>query len=175
MERRTSKKAKLSVMNISVMHLFLHKLKRCIIMATKWSIIDSNLSSEDCDFECFWSEWSAGEMVSSESDQRLLGSEIGSDHSLIMVWTMVWFWVWTMVWRWSGPWSGDGLIRTPSVWKVWSEHFESGKSDQRQFRSGKSDQRQFRSGKSDQKQIWVWTSTWEEISGVSEKNKIILR
>ena len=104
-------------------HLFLHKLKRCIIMATKCFIIDSNLSSEDCDFECLWSEWSAGEMVSSESDQRLLGSEIGSDHSLIMVWTMVWFWVWTMVLGWSdqNSFGLESLIRTLWVWKVWSE------------------------------------------------------
>ena len=85
----------------------------------------SNLSSEDGDFECFWSEWSAGVMVSSESDQMLLGSEIGSDHSLIKVWTMVWFWVWTMVWRWSdrNSFGLESLIRTLWVWKVWSEIF----------------------------------------------------
>ena len=34
-------------------------------------------------------QWSIGEMVSTESDQRLLASEIGSDHSLITVWTRV--------------------------------------------------------------------------------------
>ena len=62
-------------------------------------------------------------MVSTESDQRLLGSDIGSDHSLIKVWAMVWIWVWTMVWRWSDQNSFvlESLIRTHSVWKVWSE------------------------------------------------------
>ena len=87
-------------------------------------------------------------MVLTESEQRLLASEIGSDHSLIKVWAKVWVWVWTMAWRWSdqmsiwpeksGPWSGDGLIRCQFglkslddglemvwsdvnlVWKVWT-------------------------------------------------------
>ena len=34
-------------------------------------------------------QWSAWEMILTESDQRLLASEIGSDHSLIKVLTMV--------------------------------------------------------------------------------------
>ena len=32
---------------------------------------------------------STGEMVSIESDKRLLASDIGSDHSLIQVWAMI--------------------------------------------------------------------------------------
>ena len=60
-------------------------------------------------------QWSIGEMVSTESDQRLLASEIGSDHSLITVWTKVWIWIWTMVWSWSDQnfFGLESLIRDP--------------------------------------------------------------
>ena len=34
-------------------------------------------------------QWSTGEMVLTVSDQRLLASEIGPDHSLIKLWAMV--------------------------------------------------------------------------------------
>ena len=36
-----------------------------------------------------FNQWSTGEMVSTDCDQRLLASEIGSDHSLIKVWRII--------------------------------------------------------------------------------------
>ena len=41
--------------------------------------------TDDGHLDSFSSEWSAGEMVSTKSDQRLLASEIWSDHSRINV------------------------------------------------------------------------------------------
>ena len=61
--------------------------------------------------------WSETHLKSDSSDRKKGVHLIGT--GLVIVWIRSGQWSESE----SGPWSEDGLIRTPSIWKVWSETF----------------------------------------------------